>query len=283
MRAIPLPEGVLLSRSRWREMGVSSKRLAGSQFVRPLPGLLTPREFPAWFEDIASALQTTVIPGAVLSHTTAAVLYGVPVPIDADDGVGLLLHLRDPHSGRRRLSLFAPRNDPKAPPPTDPGLLGPGHPLLRLTLPHLHCRVPPGSQPTAGRRVTVHRMIPGATSRWRGLTLSSPPELLLELAVTLEHDDLVIAIDHVLGPNSSLPRTTREAVGRALETYRGRPGFRRATRALAAAREGVESPVRHEPACSSPAPGSRSPRRTSASAIRTRGSPGGSTMPTPRP
>ncbi|MGO1228242.1 hypothetical protein ACT3SQ_10370 [Brachybacterium sp. AOP42-C2-15] len=242
MRAIPLPAGALLSRSRWRDMGVSSKRLAGTQFVRPLPGLLTPRAFPAWFDDIVSALQRTVIPGAVLSHTTAAVLYGVPVPLDVDDGVGLLLHLRDPRSGRRRLSLFAPRHDPKAPPLTEPDRLGPGHPALTLTLPHLHCRVPPGSQPKAGRHVTVHRMAPGATRRWRGLILSSPPELLLELALLLEHDEVVIAIDHFLGPNSSLPGTTCEAVGRALEPYRGRPGYRRVMRALADAREGVESP-----------------------------------------
>lgn len=242
MRATPLPEGALLPRSRWRELGVSSSRLAGPQFVRPLPGLLTPRESPAWFDEVAAALQRTLIPGAVLSHTTAAVLYGVPVPVDADDGVGLLLRLRDPRSGRHRVSLFAPRNDPQAPPLIDLDILEPGHPALTLKLPHLHCRAPSGSQPRAGRNVTVHRMAPGATRRWQGLLLSSPAELLLELALTLEHDDVVIAIDHFLGPTSALGRTTRDAIGRALEPYRGRPGFRLASRALTDAREDVESP-----------------------------------------
>jgi hypothetical protein len=242
MRATPLPDGALYSRDRWREMGVSTRRLASPQFIRPLPGLLTPRQSPAWFADIASALQQTLVPGAVLSHTTAAVLYGVPVPVDADSGVGLLIRLRDRRSGRRRLSLFAPRNDPDAPPPTDLGLLHPSHPALTLKLPHLHCRVPPSSQRRAGRNVTVHRMAPGETRTWHGLALSAPSELLLELALTLEHDEVVIAIDHFLGPNSPIGPVHRTTAATALERHRGRPGFRRVMRALADARGGVESP-----------------------------------------
>lgn len=213
MRATPLPEGALLPRSRWREMGVSTTRLASSQFLRPLPGLLTPRDHPAWFDDVASALQTTLIPG-----------------------------LRDPRSGRRRLSLFASRNSPEAPPVTDLDSLTPGHPALELTLPHMHCRIPPDRRRRAGRNVTVHQMAPGATLSWHGLLLSSPAELLLELATTLEHDEVVIAIDHVLGPNSAFGPTTRETVRRALEPYRRRPGYRRVLRAFADARGGVESP-----------------------------------------
>lgn len=242
MRATPLPDGALLSRDRWRTLGVSSTRLAGAEFVRPLPGLLTPRHAPAWFTDVAAALQRTVVPGAVLSHTTAAVLYGVPVPVDADAGIGLLARLRDPRSGRRRLSLYARRNDPDAPAPTAPDLLRPGDPALRLQLPHLHCRVPPGTQVSAGRNVTVHRMTPEATRRWHGLELSAPSVMLLELALTLEHDAVVIAIDHFLGPSSALGPTTRTDVAQALDLHRGRPGYRRALRALADARAGVESP-----------------------------------------
>ncbi|HEX7350479.1 hypothetical protein [Brachybacterium sp.] len=242
MRATPLPGGALLPRSRWREMGVSTTRLAGPQFLRPLPGLLTPRDHPAWFDDVASALQTTLIPGAVLSHTTAAVLYGVPVPVDADNGIGLLVRLRDPRSGRRRLSLFARRDSPEAPPLTDLDALAPGHSALELRLPRMHCRVPPDRSRSAGRNVTVHQMAPGATRRWHGLLLSSPAELLRELATTLEHDEVVIAIDHFLGPNSAFGAATRDSVRRALTPYRRRPGYRRVFRALADAREGVESP-----------------------------------------
>ena len=82
-------------------------RLCGPQFETLLPGHLTPRAAPASFEEMLRVLQTELVPGAVLSHTTAAVLYGVPVPASADDGVGLPL-VGDVH-GRHRLSLFCPR------------------------------------------------------------------------------------------------------------------------------------------------------------------------------
>ncbi|MGP9845012.1 hypothetical protein [Brachybacterium sp. 107] len=242
MRATPLPDQVLLPRSRWRELGVSTNRLSSYEFVRPLPGLLTPRRAPASFQAVAASLQRTVVPGAVLSHTTAAVLYGVPVPVDADNGVGLLVKLRDPQDGRHRLSLLAPRNDPDAPPLADLCLDGPNHPALELRLPHLHCRIPPGPRAKAGQHVTVHRLTVGRTRRWNGLVLSAPPDLLLELATTLEHDEVVIALDHFLGPHSAFGPTSREAMRQAFEPFRGRPGFRALTSALADAREGAESP-----------------------------------------
>lgn len=242
MRATPAPDHALLPRRRWRALGVSSDRLASKEFIAPLPGLLTPRDAPAFFTDIAAVLQRDLVPGAVLSHTTAAVLYGIPVPVDADKGVGLLVRLRDSRDDRRRLSLFTRRNDPDAPPRTELDLYARAHPLLTVTIPHLHCRIPRGARARAGKNVTVHRMEPGRTRRRNGLSLSAPVDLLLELALTLEHDEVVIALDHLLGPTSALGRTDRAAVRSALEPYRGRPGFAAASRALDDAREGVESP-----------------------------------------
>ena len=240
MRATQIPRGALLSRRRWRELGVSSDRLCGPQFETLLPGHLTPRAAPASFEEMLRVLQTELVPGAVLSHTTAAVLYGVPVPASADDGVGLLLRRWDVH-GRHRLSLFSLRDDPDAPPRASRATDLPPE-ALELRRPHVHIRIPPGRQARAGPHVTVHRMARAETRVLRGLTLSAPREMLLELAVTLEHDELVIAIDHLLGPRGPFGPQDRDALQETLVPLAGRRGYRALVRAVEDAREGVESP-----------------------------------------
>lgn len=219
---------------------MSSGRLSGSEFIELLPGLLTPRVAPVMLEDMARALQTQVIPGAVLSHTTAAVLYGVPVPARVDDGIGLLRTHTDRRNGIPRHSLFAPDD-------SSDDVVGPAGSAGRATdvlrIPHLHCRIPrSSSRLSAGRTVTVHRMLPGATRSWRGLVISSPAEMLLELALTLEHDDVVIALDHLLGPTSIFPGLTRAVLHRRVEDLAGRRGHRALSTALADARSAVESP-----------------------------------------
>lgn len=241
MRATSIPGRVLLSRRRWREMGVSSGRLSGSEFIELLPGLLTPRADPVMFEDMARALQTQVIPGAVLSHTTAAVLYGVPVPAWVDDGIGLLRRHTDSRRGIPHLSLFAPVDSADADAAASAGSTAHATDVLRI--PHLHCRIPQGSSRlSAGPTVTVHRMLPGATRSWRGLMISSPAEMLLELALTLDHDDVVIVLDHLLGPNSIFAGLTRTALRRRFDDLAGRRGHRALRTALEDARSAVESP-----------------------------------------
>ena len=220
-------------------MGVSSRRLSSPEFVPLLPGLLTPRAEPATLEDMARALQTQVVPGAVLSHTTAAVFHGVPVPWSADGGIGLLTHRPDPLSGTKRLSLFIPA--PAGGAASSPGSGGktPRSPILRV--PHLHIRIQ-GPRLSAGQNVTIHRMVPGATVAWHGLVLSSLWEVLLELALTLDHDEVVIAIDHLVGPAGGRPGVDLARVRKEVAEFAGRRGHRALLAAVDDAREGVESP-----------------------------------------
>ncbi|WP_394214029.1 endonuclease domain-containing protein [Brachybacterium vulturis] len=242
MRAIPLPKGVILHRDQWRELGVSSRRLAGDEFVRLFPGLHMPRHSPADLDAMCRALQQVVVPGAVLSHTTAAVLYGIPVPHAADGRIGMLLSRRDPHTGRRTVSLRRRRDDPSAGPRSETDLEQLGDAEVTLCIPRLHCRVPPGTRLSAGPHVSVHRMHPGRTRRVHGLCLSSPGEMLLELAQHLEHDEVVIALDHVLGPQESFGPLRRPMLRDRLAPYEGRRGYRSLLRALGDARDAVESP-----------------------------------------
>lgn len=242
MRATPLPDHALLTREQWLELGVGARRLAGEHLVRLFPGLHTSRAAPADLETMCRILQTVIVPGAVLSHTTAAVLYGLPVPYDADDGIGTLLRLRDPDTGRRRLTLQVLRDDPDREPLTARQKANPSPADIALQVPHLHCRVPPGVRARAGKHVTVHRMQPGNTRRLHGLLLSSPGELLLELAQILEHDEVVIVLDHVLGPQDPFGVRSRARLRELLLPYTGRRGFRALQQALADAREDVESP-----------------------------------------
>lgn len=220
-------------------MGISSRRLSSTEFVPLLPGLLTPRAEPATLEDMARALQTLVLPGAVLSHTTAAVFHGVPVPWWADGGIGLLMRRPDPLTGTRRLSLFAPAPGGSGAPSRGPGGRAPRSPVLRV--PHLHCRMQ-GPRLSAGQNVTIHRMVPGATVSWRGLVLSSLWETLLELALTLDHDEVVIAIDHLVGPAGCRPGVDLARVRTEVAAFAGRRGHRALLAAVDDAREGVESP-----------------------------------------
>lgn len=108
-------------------------------------------------------------------------------------------------------------------------------------VPHLHCRIQ-GLRLSAGPIVTVHRMVPGATVSWRDLVLSSPWEMLLELALTLDHDEVVIAVDHLVGPNSPYPSVDLARVRSEVAGLAGRRGCRALLAAVDDAREGVESP-----------------------------------------
>lgn len=242
MRATPLPDGALLSRDQWRRLGVGTRRLKGQAFLRLLPGQYTPSAAPADLVAMCRALQTSLIPGAVISHSTAAALYGIPLPHDLDDGVGLLVWEPDPRTGRRRPTLAVPPAAPNAAPNSGKttGRATPVGPVTQV--PRLHCRVAPEIRARAGEHVTVHRMRPGRTRRHLGLTLSSPGEMLIELAQTLEHDEIVIALDHVLGPRGPFGVRTRSQLRDLLAPYVGRRGFTALSRAVEDAREHVESP-----------------------------------------
>lgn len=191
------PPGSLYSRAELRRRGVHPRRLASDEFLEVIPGHLTPAAAPAVLALAARLLQQVSGPAAVISHSSAAELLGVPLP--------------------RRLEYASSQE--------------------------VHCTVPPDRRRRSGRGAVMHSRPPGDVVRVLGVRVSGPLELLTELAVNLEHDELVAACDQLVGPGSAVhPRPTlvelRSVAAAATGTYR----IRRVRDALADARERVESP-----------------------------------------
>lgn len=232
-RPRPLPAGALLTRDDWIARGMSTRRLTGPDLTRVYPRFHTPTAAPATLNALCHALQTSVLPGAAISHSTAAALFGWPLPWWWERGLGLLVE-----SGRRAGGgLIVPSTAPSA--------VGAGDAELRPTAwrpPPLHCCVQPGGRHGAGPHVTVHRMRADLTVRWSGLLVCHPLEVLCQIAPMLDADDLVVIIDHLLGPGSLLPDVTPESLAGGLAERRGRRGVAAVRAALDEARCGVESP-----------------------------------------
>lgn len=165
--------------------------MAGDDLVTVLPRYLTPASEPTTVNEMCRVLQEHVLPGAVISHTTAALLLGIPIPWWEDRRIGLLASGATP---RRTGGLTIPSTLPLPVAPDSP----PSTPrrFEKLTTPPLlHCRVAATAPHRAGPHVVVHRKAPSPTFTHEGLTLSHPVVVLLELATVLEHDDIVIALD----------------------------------------------------------------------------------------
>lgn len=219
--------GALLHRSQWTRLGLHSRDLASSRFTTVFPGYLTLTEHPASFNALAWTLQNKVRPGSVLSHTTAALLWGVPLPWRLEDGVGML------RSGELPLGA----EDPVLP-SVPPGLtLG-----VDASLPILHCRVGERASSRVGRGVIVHRQRPAATARRGTLVVSTVAETLRELATLMPLWDVVAAVEAVIEPEATVSGETLESLSRSLEDGRGTAGTQRFRSALALAREDVRSP-----------------------------------------
>src|SRR5699024_4047588 len=90
IRATPLPPRALLSRAEWRRRGVSTNRLAGPDLVTVFRGFSTPAVDPTTVNAMCRVLQQQVIPGAVISHTTAAALLRIALPWWVDGDIGAL-------------------------------------------------------------------------------------------------------------------------------------------------------------------------------------------------
>lgn len=241
-RSIPLRLGSLQSREQLLALGMSTRRLRGGELTRVLPDHYTPTAAPASLNDLCRLLQGTIIPGAVISHSTAAALLGMPLPWWFDGGVGSLHeHGEDrdgvwvvPSSvpagkGRDGMSLTRTSSSPA--------------PAKTWTPPPLHCSAPRNARRSAGPHAVVHRGRPGAwVLRTGGLLLSHPVDVVCQLAAALDLDDLVILLDHLIGPSSPIPGTTAsdiDAFLRERPSSRGRPAV---GAALRLARPHVESP-----------------------------------------
>jgi len=172
--------------------GVSRKRLRGSDLVAPFYGVRTRHTLPA-----AHGYAPLLRAGDRFSHTTAAALWGAPLPDSVRDAV----HVTAALGGR----------------PRSKGCIG-------------------------------HQSRPVDTAFRHGLPVSGVAQTLMECGAILELDDLVAVTDfmlldpHVLDPSDLRPHASRSALDSWLRFSRG-PGVRRARRAVALAREGVESPM----------------------------------------
>ena len=246
--------------------------------MRIFPGFHTPAAQPATLNLMCHVLQNRVLRGAVISHTTAAALLGIPVPWWVDGRVGLLAGAAYVDAAGETLT---PSTLPSSSGISTPGgstpragadLAGAGHSNIRtrrtpitpitpitpqsgirprqsidryerlIAPPTIHCRVPGSSTRSAGPHVVVHRKGPSATVTWRGLVLSHPHVVLLELATLLEHDEIVAAVDRLIGRNPPLPGITLTSISDAVTSFRGLPGAPALRRALGDARPGTDSP-----------------------------------------
>lgn len=264
MRATPLPPGALYSRAEWRALGVSSGRLAGPGFVTVFPNFSTPTSNPASINAMCRVLQQQVVPGAVISHTTAAALMQIALPWWIDGGIGALSSAAYEMDDSwvvpstlpvaKKLSGPAPKGEAQPDPwkaDLESGLphyengrpIGPpaqAQPLKQL--PRVHCRVSTRTKHYLGPHAVAHRHRPGPSFERGGLTISHPYTVLLELATLLSHDDLVIAIDSLLAREPPFRNVTLEKLHDIPGMYSGRPGAKILRRALRDARARTDSP-----------------------------------------
>lgn len=82
---------------------MSERRLASGEFTRVLPGCHTPTAAPAPLSTVARVAQTSVVPGAVLSHVSAAEVLKLPLSFRLTWAEGAPLHV-DLDPARRRSS-----------------------------------------------------------------------------------------------------------------------------------------------------------------------------------
>lgn len=226
-RAPVLPAGVVLPRGDWLELGVHTRRLASDEFRRIVPGYFTLARAPASLSEICRVLQASVFPSSPVTHSTAALLQGIPLPSQLEDGVGLL------SAG----AGFDERGRPEIPSAispdriTDPfaGVDGRG-----AGFPRVHLAVPPGTSGRApGAAVVVHRTGGMSTVERDGILMASPLETLRQLGEVLPVWDLTAAIDASIGPGGVLEHLgidgVREfALSSACEHKPGAPVPRRA-------------------------------------------------------
>lgn len=246
--------GALLRRDQWMDLGVHSRDLASPTFTAVFPGFHTLTDHPASLNAMAWALQNRIVPGSVLSHSTAALMWGIPIPMELDGGVGRLRAAMSTADGGMRGAGVAGMGVPLMP------VHGIGETLRETALPVLHCRVPKDGVASAGRGVVIHRLRPAPSIDLRRLKVSTPPEVLLELATCLPLWDLVAAIDGAIGPHAPYRRgpiiwsadgagggararrMTLDGLRALIDGSRGRAGIKRLREATALARAEVRSP-----------------------------------------
>jgi hypothetical protein len=225
-RISDIPPGALLRRRTWmREHAVHPRRLASEEFIRVFRGWLTPVSAPAALNEMCSVVQESLLPGSVICGPTAAVLYGAPLPVGYEKGIGLLVGGSTCEDG----ALIVPSTLGTGTDVDDPSRV-PSH----VPIPDVHVLVGPGVRLRTGSpRLLAHRVRSAPSGiDWHGLTLLHPLPLLLELAEDLPLWDLVAIVDWFVGedsPGTLSPRKIRafaaEAVGDGANRLRTAAGL----------------------------------------------------------
>jgi hypothetical protein len=176
--------------------GVTRRRTRAGDLISPCHGVRRQNGTEATLLERVRAL--VVATGAIPSHTTAAGLWGFPLPLTLQD-----------------------------------------HALIHLTR-------QPGSRAVRRRGVIGHetRLHPGEITQGRMVACTSALRTWFDLALILCDDDLVIAGDYLLRRRN--PLASIAELDAYLESKRGTPGCRRATRARAMMRAGTDSPKESE-------------------------------------
>lgn len=187
--------GTVSSRAELRARGVHSRRLASSEYTDVVSGYVTCTQDPAHLDVIAEELVNARLPGALLSHTTAAELSGLPLP---------------------RRHLYVPGGD-------------------------LHVTVHSRDRRRAGPQVKVHPSRVRVRAEGEVLPLVDMTSILCGLATMLSTEELILVLDHLLGPAAAHRRQTRDQIWRSVMLSAATTGKERLYRALWRAQPEVPS------------------------------------------
>lgn len=102
LHADDLEPGRVYTRADLLERGAHSRLFTSGTLLRVLPGCYTRADAPASLHEIARVLQVRRMPGATISHESAAELLGLPLPMHLTRAGGALIHCRSGAGGRVR-------------------------------------------------------------------------------------------------------------------------------------------------------------------------------------
>lgn len=102
-RARDLEPGRLYSRRDLRAQGMHPRVLASDEISTPLAGYCTRADKPASLARVAGLVQKVLFPDAVMSHATAAELFGFPLPVELTHAGGSPVHCTVDEEGQRRV------------------------------------------------------------------------------------------------------------------------------------------------------------------------------------
>lgn len=101
LRPQDLRAGALYPRTWLLDNGMHPRVLASEQMTRAVPGFFMRADAPADLRTIADVVQRDVRPGVVISHGTAAELYGFPLPRELTREGGAPISCRIVGSGKK--------------------------------------------------------------------------------------------------------------------------------------------------------------------------------------